>query len=251
MGSGVVAGGGLALRLAALLLVIAALGLPINELAAYALLVAAALLVLTGTPSAEPRRWLAAIALTAAVVAAHFIWPVPRIEEGHNVFLPGPSAAQSLPRRRAQGSRSAVRPAIPAGPALRRHRERLLASRPQRRGRRLRIFRRRHFPAQSILARGHRHRLHRPRASAPRRRQRAHLWLAGSFERHHAVRSRPPLARAVRPLPHHAAAVRRLSISCSFRRQPAVLAGHRAVGTRARIRRSQLRDDPVPRHRRR
>jgi hypothetical protein len=97
MGSGVVAGGGLTLRLAALLLVVVNLGLPINELAAYALLVASALLVLTGMPFVEPRRWLAAIALTAAVVAAHLVWPTPRIDEGHNVFLPGASAAQSLP----------------------------------------------------------------------------------------------------------------------------------------------------------
>ncbi len=97
MGSGVVAGGGLTLRIAALLLVVANLGLPINELAAYALLVAAALLILTGLPHAEPRRWLAAIALTAAVVAVHLVSPTPRIDEGHNVFLPGASAAQSLP----------------------------------------------------------------------------------------------------------------------------------------------------------
>ena len=97
MGSGVAAGGGLTLRLAALLLVVANLGLPINDLAAYALLVAAALLILTGLPYAEPRRWLAAIALTAAVLVVHLIWPMPRIDEGHNVFLPGASAAQSLP----------------------------------------------------------------------------------------------------------------------------------------------------------
>ena len=97
MGSGVVAGGGLTLRLAALLLVVANLGLPINELAAYALLVASALLILTGVPYAEPRRWVAAIVLTTVVVAAQVVWPVPRIDEGHNVFLPGASAAQSLP----------------------------------------------------------------------------------------------------------------------------------------------------------
>jgi hypothetical protein len=96
MGSGVAAGGGLTLRLAALLLVVANLGLPINELAAYALLVASAL-VLTGLPHLEARRWLAAVALTATVVAAHLVWPMPRIDEGHNVFLPGASATQSLP----------------------------------------------------------------------------------------------------------------------------------------------------------
>jgi hypothetical protein len=94
MGSGVAAGGGLALRLAALLLVVANLGLPINDLAAYALLVASALLIFTGTSSAEPQRWLAAIALTAAILAVHLVWPMPRIDEGHNVFLPGPSAAR-------------------------------------------------------------------------------------------------------------------------------------------------------------
>jgi hypothetical protein len=96
MGSGVAAGGS-ALRFAALLLVVANLGLPINELAAYALLVVAALLILTGIPYAAPRRWLAALALTMAIIGAHLIWPVPRIDEGHNVFLPGPSAAQNLP----------------------------------------------------------------------------------------------------------------------------------------------------------
>ena len=96
MGSGVVAaGGGLTLRLAALLLVVANLGLPINELAAYALVVASALLILTGLPHAEPRRWLVAIALTVAVVAVHLVWPTPRIDEGHNVFLPGALAAPS------------------------------------------------------------------------------------------------------------------------------------------------------------
>jgi hypothetical protein len=97
MSSGVAAGGALTLRLAALLLVVANLGLPINDLVAYALLLASALLILTGRPRAEPRRWLAALVLTTAVVAVHLIWPLPRVEEGHNVFLPGPSAAQSLP----------------------------------------------------------------------------------------------------------------------------------------------------------
>jgi hypothetical protein len=90
MGSGV-----LVARVAALLLVVAVLGLPIDDLVAYALLLAAVLLVLTGTPRADRRRWIAAVALAAAVVAGHVLWPAPRIEEGHNVFLPGPEAAQS------------------------------------------------------------------------------------------------------------------------------------------------------------
>jgi hypothetical protein len=90
MGSGVVV-----VRLAALLLVVAMLGLPIDDLVAYALLLAAALLILTGTLSTERRRWIAAVALAGAVVAGHLLWPAPRIEEGQNVFLPGPGAAQT------------------------------------------------------------------------------------------------------------------------------------------------------------
>jgi hypothetical protein len=90
MGSGVLVG-----RLATLLLVVAVLGLPVDDLVAYALLLAAVLLVLTGTLSTDRRRWIAAVALAAAVVAGHVLWPAPRIEEGHNVFLPGPAAAQT------------------------------------------------------------------------------------------------------------------------------------------------------------
>jgi hypothetical protein len=90
MGSGVVVG-----RLAILLLVVAVLGLPIDDLVAYAVLLAAVLVVFTGTLSTDRRRWIAAVALAAAVVAGHVLWPAPRIEEGHNVFLPGPAAAQT------------------------------------------------------------------------------------------------------------------------------------------------------------
>jgi hypothetical protein len=90
MGSGVVAR-----RLAALVLVVAILGLPVDDLVAYALLLVAALLILTGTISTDRRRWVAAAALTAVVMAGHMLWPAPRIDEGFNVFLPGATAAQS------------------------------------------------------------------------------------------------------------------------------------------------------------
>jgi hypothetical protein len=161
MGSGVVAGGGFTLRLAALLLVVANLGLPINELATYALLVASALLILTGLPYVEPRRWLAAVAFTATIVAAHLVWPMPRIDEGHNVFLPGASATQSLPVDLLRVFETQFDQRYPpdkrcADPA---------------RGRWLCIFRGRHFRAPSVLSRGHRHRFYRSRASAPRRHQ--------------------------------------------------------------------------------
>ena len=90
MGSGVVAQ-----RVAALGLVVASLGLPIDDLVAYALLLVAAILILTGTLAADAWRWTSAVVLAAAVVAFHVLWPAPRIDEGFNVFLPGPAAAQT------------------------------------------------------------------------------------------------------------------------------------------------------------
>ena len=85
----------LALRLAALILVILCLGVPVDDLIAYALLVAAVLAIFTGSMSVGPRRWAIAAAIAAIVVAAHVLWPAPRIEEGDNVFLPGPTVAQT------------------------------------------------------------------------------------------------------------------------------------------------------------
>ena len=85
----------LALRLAASILIIGILGLPINDLASYGLLVVAALMVFTGTISTQLRRWIAASAVAGVVIAAHIAWPAPRIAEGHNVFLPGPRMAET------------------------------------------------------------------------------------------------------------------------------------------------------------
>jgi len=95
------------LKLAALVLVVAALGLPINDLFRYALLVIATVLVVAGTVSAHVAPWLAALAAVALCVLGQMLFPAPRIAEGHNVFLiddsrgrtesPGPLAA-GLPR---------------------------------------------------------------------------------------------------------------------------------------------------------
>ena len=87
-------------KIAALALVVAAIGLPINDLTDYAILVAAAVVVCVGTVKSLPSRWLAAVALAIAVAAGHILLPAPRIDEGHNVFLPGPDAAitSGLPR---------------------------------------------------------------------------------------------------------------------------------------------------------
>jgi hypothetical protein len=101
------------LKLAALILVIAALGLPVNDLFRFALLVIATVVVVTGTArgscfetpahsASKTRvnalkggllsmragtRWLAAIAAVALCIAGQMMFPAPRIEEGHNVFI--------------------------------------------------------------------------------------------------------------------------------------------------------------------
>src|ERR1700756_3792900 len=87
-------------KIAVLALVVAAIGLPINGLTDYAILVAAAVGVFVGTIKSLPSRWLAAVALAIAVAPGHILLPPPRIDEGHNVFLPGPEAAKTsnLPR---------------------------------------------------------------------------------------------------------------------------------------------------------
>jgi hypothetical protein len=87
-------------RIAVLALVVAAIGLPVNDLIDYAILIAAAVAVCVGGVKSLPSRWIAAVALAIAVAAGHILLPAPRIEEGHNVFLPGPDAARTsgLPR---------------------------------------------------------------------------------------------------------------------------------------------------------
>ena len=85
----------LASRLCALILVGAVLGLPINHLSEYWLALAAAVLVATGSIATGSKRWTIAVVLAVLVAAGHAIWPAPRIDEGHNVFLPGPRVAET------------------------------------------------------------------------------------------------------------------------------------------------------------
>src|SRR5262245_63772641 len=89
------------LKLAALVLVIAALGLPVNDLFRYALLVIATVLIVAGTVSARVAPWLAALAAVALCVLGQILFAAPRIAEGHNVFLvngPGNALEAGLPR---------------------------------------------------------------------------------------------------------------------------------------------------------
>ncbi len=77
------------LKTAALVLAVAAVGLPLNSLAAYVVLLAAAVLIFTGTISRRPLVWLIAAAVVAgSILGQHLIAP-PKIEEGHNAFIPG------------------------------------------------------------------------------------------------------------------------------------------------------------------
>ena len=94
------ANGSVGRKLAVLALAVAAIGLPINDLTDYWVLVAAGVVIFTGTIKPLPSRWVAAVLLAAAVVGVHLAFPAPRIDEGHNVFLPGPGATKPsvLPR---------------------------------------------------------------------------------------------------------------------------------------------------------
>jgi hypothetical protein len=89
------------LKLAALILVIAALGLPINGLFRYAVLVVAAVLIVAGSVAAQARPWLAAVAAVAICLLGQIWLAAPRIEEGHNVFIvdgeKGSALAAGLP----------------------------------------------------------------------------------------------------------------------------------------------------------
>jgi hypothetical protein len=75
-------------KLAVLVLAVAAVGLPINDVGAYALLLAVAVVVFTGEVSARLRAWAAALAIVAVAIAGQWWLSPPRIDEGHNVFLP-------------------------------------------------------------------------------------------------------------------------------------------------------------------
>lgn len=77
------------LRAGALALTVVILGLPINDLWRYGLLVLATLAIFSGHVSARPRAWYSALAVAALAVAVEFLFPAPRIDEGHNVFLVG------------------------------------------------------------------------------------------------------------------------------------------------------------------
>lgn len=75
-------------KLAVLVLAVAAVGLPINDSGAYALLLIVAVVVFTGEVGRRPGAWGAALVIVALALAGQRWLAPPRIDEGHNVFLP-------------------------------------------------------------------------------------------------------------------------------------------------------------------
>jgi hypothetical protein len=77
-------------KLAVLIMAVAAVGLPINDIAVYALLVIVAMVAFSGQIRTSWRAWLATAAIVAVAVVGQMALTPPRIDEGHNVFLPAP-----------------------------------------------------------------------------------------------------------------------------------------------------------------
>ena len=81
----------------ALGLAMAVVGLPINNISNYALLLVLAVLIFSGDVRASVGAWAAAIAIVMIALLGQALLSPPRIEEGHNVFLPSPALERGLP----------------------------------------------------------------------------------------------------------------------------------------------------------
>jgi hypothetical protein len=81
----------------ALGLAIAVIGLTVNNISDYALLLVSAVMIFCGDVRATPRAWAAAVAIVIAAVLGQALLSTPRIQEGHNVFLPGSLQERGLP----------------------------------------------------------------------------------------------------------------------------------------------------------
>jgi hypothetical protein len=79
----------LVLKLAVFALTAAAIGLPINHLFYYVLLLIAVIVLAVSRVTSQRRFWAAAIVIVVAAIVGKAAIDIPRIEEGHNVFLPG------------------------------------------------------------------------------------------------------------------------------------------------------------------
>lgn len=85
------------LRLAVLALTFVVLGVPVNDIAIYALLVILTVVLFVGQVRTQARAWLIALAIVAVAIAGQVWLAPPRIDEGFNVFLPSPALERGLP----------------------------------------------------------------------------------------------------------------------------------------------------------
>ncbi len=84
-------------KFAALLLVLAVVGLPVSQVSVFALLVVSTVIIFSGEVSARAGAWTTAVIVVGIAVAGQVLMTPQRIEEGHNVFLPGPALERGLP----------------------------------------------------------------------------------------------------------------------------------------------------------
>jgi hypothetical protein len=83
------AGAAVTPRLALLTLIVLILGVPINDFWRFLLLTLAIMVVCFGSVRLEPLRWLVVLAIAFSIVLVDWLLlPGPRIEEGHNVYIP-------------------------------------------------------------------------------------------------------------------------------------------------------------------
>jgi hypothetical protein len=84
-------------RLGVLVLAVVTVGLPVNNIADYAALLAVAVFVFCGEINTSVRAWLGASVLVILSFLGQLTLSPPRIEEGHNIFLPGGALEKALP----------------------------------------------------------------------------------------------------------------------------------------------------------
>src|SRR5215510_11771779 len=87
-------------RLGVIVLAVVVIGLPINNAIDYAALLAVVVIVACGNVRTYPGDWVAALGLVIFVVVAQQVVSPQRMEEGHNVFLPGAALEKSIAGRR-------------------------------------------------------------------------------------------------------------------------------------------------------
>jgi hypothetical protein len=84
-------------RLGVLILAVIVVGLPINNAIDYAALLIVVLIVTCGNVRTRPHAWLGAVGVVFFVVLGQQLLSPPRIEEGHNVFLPSAELEKAVP----------------------------------------------------------------------------------------------------------------------------------------------------------